>query len=132
MAIPRVFKKLNKAGVKMIVSCLKLCSLMRQNHDLEVLMFWMGFQDPYFHCRLRGVHPILEGVGQLTLLHLFGEANAMGIVPEEENQVNLKYLTGAIIASRSSTKSNYTTGMRFFCKGNGNRLSFVVKAFLVY
>lgn len=41
----------------------------------------------------------------MTILAMFGEANIMGIVLEEEDHMKLKYLIEAMIASRSSRKS---------------------------
>lgn len=51
----------------------------------------------------------LEDGSWLTLLLMFGEANAMGIILEGEDQVNLKYLTVAMTSSRLSGKLTYAT-----------------------
>lgn len=59
----------------------------------------------------------MEDVNQLSQLLLFGEVNGMGIVPSEEEQVELKYLMVAMTAMRSSRKSTYATLLRFFGEG---------------
>lgn len=38
LAISEVFNRLNEAGVKIAVTCVRLGSLIRQHYDLEVLM----------------------------------------------------------------------------------------------
>lgn len=42
---------------------------------------------------------------RLTMLSMFVEANAMGLVHEENDQVKLKYRTFTMTTSRSSGKS---------------------------
>lgn len=51
------------------------------------------------------------------MLPLFGEAKAMEIDLEGEDQTKLKYLTVAIAASKTSSKSIYTTWLRFLTRG---------------
>lgn len=53
--------------------------------------------------------PTLEDIARLTMLPMFGEANDMGIVLEEEDEVKLRYLTSTMIATRTSDKSTYAT-----------------------
>lgn len=43
---------------------------------------------------------------RLTMLPLFGEANDVAIVLEENDQVKLKHLTATMAASRTFGKSN--------------------------
>lgn len=38
VGIPDVSKKLNKVGVEMILTCVRLCSLTRHHHHLELLV----------------------------------------------------------------------------------------------
>lgn len=51
-------------------------------------------------------NPTLEDVMRLTMLPLFGEANDVAIVLEENDQVKLKHLTATMAASRTFGKSN--------------------------
>lgn len=51
---------------------------------------------------------------------MFGEANAIDIILEEENKIKLKYLAATMIASRSSRKSTYATWLRFYNEGDDN------------
>lgn len=60
---------------------------------------------------------------------MFGEADAMGIGLEGEDQVTLKYLMIAMSALRSSSKSSYITWLRFFDEGDGSRSSLMPEAF---
>lgn len=39
------------------------------------------------------VHPNSQNVARLTMLPMFGEVNAIGLVLKEEDEVKLSYLT---------------------------------------
>lgn len=52
---------------------------------------------------------VLEEVARLTMLPLFREANAMGIILDGDEQSKLKYLTIAMIALKILGKSTYET-----------------------
>lgn len=67
------------------------------------------------------VQPSLEDVASLTMLPMFGEANAVGIILEEDDQVKLKFLTIFMTSSRMSGKLTQVTRLRFFDKGDGSR-----------
>lgn len=108
-------------GVKMAVSNTRLCSLTRQHHDFEVLVSrWRTV----LYCSPGRVHPNFGDLDHLTLLALFGEPNALGLVLREEHQMKLKYLTATKTASRSSMKSTFEV----LDIGNGNCSDFVVEA----
>lgn len=55
----------------------------------------MEHEEPYLCGYLGEVHPTLENVVRLTMLPLFLEANAIGIILEGEDQTKLKCLTVA-------------------------------------
>lgn len=46
---------------------------------------------------------------RLTMLPMFGEFNAMGVVLKEENLVKWSYLTSTTIASKTFDKSTCAT-----------------------
>lgn len=51
--------------------------------------------------------PTLEDVASLTMLPLFGEMNAIGIVLKEGDQTKLKHLTIAMATLKTSAKAPY-------------------------
>lgn len=51
---------------------------------------------------------------------------------EGNDQVKLKNLTIAMIASKSSRKSTYITWQRFFDDGDDNKSKYMVEPFLLY
>lgn len=68
----------------------------------------------------------MEDVLCLTHLPLFGEANDMGIVVDEDNKMKLKHLPAVMTSSISSTKSTYATWLKLFCEGDGSYSDFSV------
>lgn len=110
MAIPWVYKRLNKDGVKMAITWAKHCFLTRQHHDLEVLLCQWSSE----------THNLVE-VYSLTLEDKFGTPFLVWrLVTEEEDQVKLKFLIASMIASSSSRKLTYPTWLRFFYEDDGN------------
>lgn len=63
------------------------------------------------------------------MMPMFGEANVVGVVLEEESGVKLRYPTSVRTASRASRKSTYATWLRFD-ERDGNRSGYVVEALL--
>lgn len=76
--------------------------------------------------------PFLEDMARLTMLPMFVETNAMGVVLEERDEMKLMYMTSVIITPTMSGKSTYTTWPQFFDEGDGSRSCYVVEAFLTY
>lgn len=65
------------------------------------------------------------------MLPIFEEANAIWVVLEGDNQTKLKYLTAAMVASKTSDKLIYETWLRLFDKGDSSRSSYVMEAFFL-
>lgn len=57
----------------------------------------------------RKFFPILVDVAWLTMLSMFGEANAVEMVLKEDEHVKLKYLITIMTTSRTFGKSSYAT-----------------------
>lgn len=77
-----------EVGVKKPMTCTRPCSLKKQHHHLELLVSRWSTETH----TLPTASGELEDVAQTTLLHNFGEANAIGFL-EGEDKVKLKYLT---------------------------------------
>lgn len=75
-------------------------SLTRHHHNLDLLVS---------RCSCESYTVVfsttLEDVARLTMLSMFGEAIAMGLVLEENDKVKLRYLTSTMTASRTFDKS---------------------------
>lgn len=74
----------------------------------------------------------LEDVVRLTMLPMFGEANPVEVILEEEDRVKLNYLTSIMTAWRTTCKFSYATWLNFFDKGDYSKSGYVVEAFLSY
>lgn len=70
--------------------------------------------------------PTLGDVVRLKLLSMFGKINAMGMVLEEEDEMKLWYVTSAMIASRTYSKSTYLRPLL-----RGGRSRYAVEALYV-
>lgn len=55
------------------------------------------------------------------MLPLFGEANIVGIVLDEDDQVKVKYLIAARATSRMSGKLTYLNWLQFLDEGDDGR-----------
>lgn len=51
---------------------------------------------------------------------------------KKEDEVKLRYLTFAMTASKTSSKSTYAIWLRFFNEKEGSQSEYVVHAFLSY
>lgn len=58
-------------------------------------------------------------VSVLTMLPLFGDTNAMGVIPDNKDQEKLDFLYKAISKSRSSMNKATYTWIRYFESGKG-------------
>lgn len=91
----------------------------------------MEHRVPHLHCSLEEFASTLKDVTRLTMLSLFWEVNAMGIVLKEDDQTNLKYLTVAMAASETYGKSTCAIRFGFLMRGMAVGVN-VVEAFLSY
>lgn len=66
------------------------------------------------------------------MLPLFGDANVVGIVLEEDDQLKLKYLTTTITPSWTCAKLTYASCSVSLKKWDDSMSCYVVKAFLAY
>lgn len=90
VGVPGISNELNQAGVKKAITYARLVSLTRQHHELELLVPCWSTGSHNF-VTAWGVTPTLEDVARLILLALYRETDAMGIVFEGENHIELKY-----------------------------------------
>lgn len=59
------------------------------------------------------------------MLLMFGEANSIGFVLLEEDEVKVRYLTSTMTASKTSGKFTYAIWGRFFNEGDDSRSGYV-------
>lgn len=59
------------------------------------------YGDPHLHCLLGGVHPNAQGCDPHDAPPLFSKKNAKGMELSEDDHKKMKFLTMAIITSRS-------------------------------
>lgn len=78
-------------------------------------------------CCLGEVHPYSGCCGETHHVATVYEANVVGIILEEDEQVKSKYLTVAMAISRTSGKSTYAT---WLSEGDGSKSGYVMKAIL--
>lgn len=97
LSVPGVSKRLNEAGVKEPIICERVCSLTKQQLDLELLLSRRITKTHTFFAAWGEFTPIVKDVLRLTHLPLLGETNAIGIVLDEDDQLKLKNLIVASI-----------------------------------
>lgn len=66
--------------------------------------------------------PILEDVFALTMLPLYRDTHAMGVVLSEEDNKKLAYLNEAMLASSASRKATYASWIGYFGLGKGKTM----------
>lgn len=123
LALQRMSERIYQVGVKKALSCSKLLLLTRHHHDLEFLVPSWSCESHSFVVACWEFTPTFKDVARLTMLPMFGEANAMELSWR-------RYLTSAMTASKTSCKATYATWLRFFDEGDDNRITYVDEAFL--
>lgn len=73
----------------------------------------------------------LKDVGNLTLLPLFGEAHAIGVTLQGEDQKRLDFFNKSLLM-QSTNKATYLSWATFFAKGQGRNSKDRVETFLAY
>lgn len=68
----------------------------------------------------------------LTMLPLFGDTHAIGIVLDEGNKMKLDFLNEVLFVPRPSGKVTYTMWIRYFKIGKGKNSGHHVQAMVAY
>lgn len=128
--VPGSHQENEQTGVKKAVTCSKLLFLVRHHWDLELLVSRWSTESYTFVTVWGKFTLTLEDVASLTMLPLFGEANAMGIILEENDQTKLNYLSHGCFEGTGQV--DLCDLAMIFLRGGGSRSGYVVDAFLSY
>lgn len=131
VALPGVSKRINQAWVRKILFRSQLLSGTRHRRYIEFLVSGWSYESRTFCSPMGGVHIYLEDMRRLTMLSMFWDMNAMGVVIEGKDEVKLQYLTFGMTVSKRFGRSTYAAFWDF----SMNRMAVeanVVEVFLAY
>lgn len=98
-------KRIYQVGGEDNIVFFKVATVTRHHQDHELIVSRWSYESHTFVAAWGKFTHILKDVTILTILPMYGEANAVGVILEDDDGVKLKYLTSAMAVSRTSTKS---------------------------